>query len=220
MAARAGSGSRQSALIGKNVAGESAGRASRRLLPTVSTTERANLSRTLGRALAAAVNQLGRDTDQAQRLRTSKRRTLVAMRAADWLGPARLLTPADGQGTIFAALVSVRQGVRDPFGGMAAGVAGGRRMHHDHGSPYMRDDWHAELRCLGSVSSPAFVRQPEGNGSVERFFRTLKEQLFRVRHLTDVEALQQALRIFKATDHQPWVIERLGFRAHAGRMSF
>jgi len=186
----------------------------------VSTTECANLSRTLGRALAAA-----------------------------WLGPARLLTPvvarphdgtmvtarpnlrwgtdatatvrlADGQGTIFAALVSVRQGVRDPFGGMAAGVAGGRKMHHDHGSPYMRDDWHAELRCLGSVSSPAFVRQPEGNGSVERFFRTLKEQLFWVRHLTDVEALQQALRIFKATDHQPWVIERLGFRAHAGSMIF
>ncbi len=49
------------------------------------------------------------------------------------------------------------------------------------------------------VSSPAFVRQPEGNGCIERFFRTLKEQLLWVRHFTDVEDLQQALRTFKET---------------------
>ena len=50
-------------------------------------------------------------------------------------------------------------------------------MRHDHGSQYMSNDFHAELRFLGIVSSPAFVRQPEGNGCIERFFRTLKEQL-------------------------------------------
>ena len=33
------------------------------------------------------------------------------------------------------------------------------------------NDFHAELRFLGIVSSPAFVRQPEGNGCIERFFR-------------------------------------------------
>jgi len=39
-------------------------------LPTLSTTELTKLSHTMGRALAAAVNQLGRDTGQAKRLRT------------------------------------------------------------------------------------------------------------------------------------------------------
>ena len=54
----------------------------------------------------------------------------------------------------------------------------------------MSDDFQAELRFLGIVSSPAFVRQPEGNGCIERFFRTLKEQLLWVRHFTDVEDMQ------------------------------
>jgi putative transposase len=30
---------------------------------------------------------------------------------------------------------------------------------------------------LGITSSPAFVREPEGNGCAERFIRTLKENL-------------------------------------------
>jgi len=34
-----------------------------------------------------------------------------------------------------------------------------------------------ELKTLGIESSPSFVRQPKGNGCVERFIRTLKEQL-------------------------------------------
>ena len=203
---------------------------------------------------------------RVQGLRTSKRRTLVVMRAADLLGPARLPTPvaarphdgtivtaspnvmwgtdatatvtlADGHvtifgaidhctaecvglhaakyGTRFEALEPVRQGVRDHFGTMAAGVASGLTMRHDHGSQYMSNDFHAELRFLGIVSSPAFVRQPEGNGCIERFFRTLKEQLLWVRHFTDVEDLQQALRTFKETYNQQWLIERLGFRAPA-----
>ena len=62
------------------------------------------------------------------------------------------------------------------------------------------------------VASPAFVRQPEGNGCIERFFRTLKEQLLGLRHFTDVEDWQQALRTFKETYNQQWLIERLGFR--------
>ena len=138
---------------------------------------------------------------RAQGLRTSKRRTLVVMRAADLLGPTRLPTPvvarphdgtivttspnvmwgtdatatvtlADGQvtifgaiehctaacvglhaakyGTRFEALEPVRQGVRDHFGGMATGAATGLTMRHDHGSQYMSDDFHAELRSSAS----------------------------------------------------------------------
>ena len=41
----------------------------------------------------------------------------------------------------------------------------------------MRDDFQNAIRFLGIPSSPAFVREPEGNGCIERFFKTLKEQL-------------------------------------------
>ena len=50
-------------------------------MPTLSTSELTKLSHTLGRALAAAaVNQLGRDTGQAERLRTvTPHRLFLAM---------------------------------------------------------------------------------------------------------------------------------------------
>ena len=118
-------------------------------------------------------------------------------------------------GTRFEALEPVRQGIQDHFGGMAAAAATGLTVRHDHGRQYLSDDFQAELRFLGIVSSPAFVRQPEGNGCIERFFRTLKEQLLWVRYFRDVADLQQALRAFKETYNQQWLIERLGFRAPA-----
>ena len=71
-------------------------------------------------------------------------------------------------GTRFEALEPVRQGGRDHFGAMAAGAASGFTIRHDYSSQYMSDDCHAELRFLGIVASPAFVRQPEGNGCIER----------------------------------------------------
>ena len=79
--------------------------------------------------------------------------------------------------TRFEALEPLRQAVRDYCGGFRAGAAAGIRNRHDHGSQYMSDDYQAEIAFLGMESSPSFVRQPECNGCVERFIRTLKEQL-------------------------------------------
>ena len=116
-------------------------------------------------------------------------------------------------GTRFEALEPLRQGVRDHFGGLAADVATGLALRHDHGSQYLSADFQAELRFLGITSSPAFVRQPEGNGCIERFFRTLKEQLLWVRPFQDVDDLRAGLLAFKETYNQQWLIERLGFRS-------
>ena len=68
---------------------------------------------------------------------------------------------------------------------------------------------------LGMTSSPAFVRQPEGNGCIERFFRTIKEQLLWVRHFSTVEELRQALLAFKETSNREWLIARLEYRSPA-----
>ena len=72
----------------------------------------------------------------------------------------------------------------------------------------------APRRAFPPAHSSAHSK-PEGNGCIERFFRTLKEQLLWVQHFTDVEDLQQALRTFKETYNHQWLIERLGFRAPA-----
>ena len=56
------------------------------------------------------------------------------------------------------------------------------------------------------------MREPEGNGCAERFIRTLKENLLRVRHFATVEELRLALIAFKRTYNQTWIIERHGYR--------
>ena len=110
--------------------------------------------------------------------------------------------------TRFEALEPVRQGVRDYCGGFRAGAAAGIRLRHDHGSQYLSDDFQAEIAFLGMESSPAFVRQPEGNGCVERFIRTLKEQLLWVRTFQTVEELRQALAEFRERYNQCWIVQR------------
>jgi putative transposase len=115
----------------------------------------------------------------------------------------------------FEALEPVRQAVREHFGGFAKGAAAGLQLRHDHGSQYVSHDFQAEIRFLGIQSSPAFVRDPEGNGCAERFIRTLKENLLWVRRFDTVEELRLALLAFQRRYNQSWIIERHGYRTPA-----
>ena len=102
----------------------------------------------------------------------------------------------------FEALEPVRQGVRERFGAFAKDVAAGLALRHDHGSQYVSHHFQAEIRFLGIESSPAFVREPEGNGCAERFIRVLKENLLWVRRFDTIEELRLALHRVQA-DLQP-----------------
>jgi putative transposase len=115
----------------------------------------------------------------------------------------------------FEALEPVRQAVRQCHGGFAKDVAAGLRLRHDHGSQYVSHHFQTELRFLGIESSPAFVREPEGNGCAERFIRVLKENLLWVRRFATIEELRLALIAFKQTYNQTWIIERHGYRTPA-----
>ena len=99
----------------------------------------------------------------------------------------------------FEALEPLRQGVHFCFGGFTAGIAAGLKIRHDQGSQYMADEFQDEIAFLGMISSPSFVREPEGNGCAERFIRRLKENLLWVRTFETVEELRLALLEFKKT---------------------
>ena len=68
----------------------------------------------------------------------------------------------------------------------------------------MSHHFRAEIRFLGVESSPAFVREPEGNGCAERFIRTLKENLLWVRRFETIEQLRQALLAFQDSYNRTW----------------
>ncbi len=111
-------------------------------------------------------------------------------------------------GTRFEAVEPLRQGVRAIFGSYAAGIAPGLQARHDHGSQYMSKYFQDDLKFLGITPSPAFVREPEGNGVAERFIRTLKEQLLWVRTFETVEELRLALLDFKERYNRGWLCAR------------
>jgi len=115
------------------------------------------------------------------------------------------------RGTRFEALEPLRQAVRARHGAFADDVAVGVALRHDHGSQFVSYAYQDEVRFLGIESSPAFVRQPEGNGCAERFVRTLKEQLLWLWRFTTVDELERALHDFKDRYNKEWLIERHGW---------
>jgi transposase InsO family protein len=124
-------------------------------------------------------------------------------------------TNAAKAATRFEALEPIRQGVRQRFGTYAADIAAGLKLRHDHGSQYMSNDFQSELRFLGIESSPSFVRAPEGNGCIERFFRTLKEQFLWVRAFRNAEEVRLAVAEWARIYNEQWLIERHGHRTPA-----
>lgn len=112
----------------------------------------------------------------------------------------------------FEALEPIRQAIRQQFGSVGENSAKAVVLRHDHGSVYMSSDFQEEIAFFGLQSSPSFVRQPEGNGCIERFFRTLKEQLLWIRRFTNIEELRNALVAFREKYNHRWIIQRLGYK--------
>jgi len=112
----------------------------------------------------------------------------------------------------FEAMVPLHQACRTAFGSVGMAIASGLKLRHDNGSQFVSRAYQAELKFLGMASSPAFVRAPEGNGCIERFWRTLKEQLLWIRTFANLDDLNRALQEFRNHYNQHWLIQRHGHR--------
>ena len=119
---------------------------------------------------------------------------------------------ASKSGSRYEALEPIKQAVKERYGVYGKCVATGLVSRHDNGPQYGSKDFQKELQYLGIESSPSFVREPEGNGMIERFFRLLKEQLLWVRHFETIEELRQALLDFKERYNTAWIMERHGYK--------
>ena len=103
--------------------------------------------------------------------------------------------------------------VRNVFGDVSPSAARGVALRHDHGSAFLADHFHNQIRFWGMTPSYAFVGEPETNGVIERFFRTLKEQIVHGRIDQTIDEVRDAVRDFVARYNAEWLIEKNGLRS-------
>ena len=93
-------------------------------------------------------------------------------------------------GSRFAALEPIAQGLQRIYGSVDADVARGLALRMDHGNQYLSDHFLNQIRYWGVRPSFGFVEEPETNGVVERWNRTLKEQAIHGRIFQTLEAVR------------------------------
>jgi transposase InsO family protein len=68
---------------------------------------------------------------------------------------------------------------------------------------------------LGITHSPSFVGEPQCNGVIERFMRTLKEQCLWLHRFHTLDEARPVIAAFIERYNHQWLIERLGHRTPA-----
>jgi putative transposase len=116
-------------------------------------------------------------------------------------------------GNRFNALEPIRMGMKKHFGRVAAGIAAGLAVRHDHGCQYTSDHFGRELKLWGIRQSFGFVGEPETDGVAERFFKTLKQQVIRGRIFQTLEDLRKAVATFVNHYNREWHLEKLRWRS-------
>jgi len=115
-------------------------------------------------------------------------------------------------GDRFAALEPIAQGRARYFGGVQAQAGRGLALRMDHGTQYMADHFLNQVKYWGIAPSFAFVAEPQTNGVVERFNRTLKEQAIYGRVFRNIEEVRRALAEFVERYNAHWRLEKLDFK--------
>lgn len=118
-------------------------------------------------------------------------------------------------GNRFAAMEPVKQAVRKEYGSSTQNICIGTELaiRSDHGTQYDSVDFIKEMKFLGLTESKAFVRSPECNGIIERWHRTLNEQILSV---NPFESLEQAIPIineFVKNYNESWILHRTDYQS-------
>ena len=117
------------------------------------------------------------------------------------------------KGNRFAAMESVRAAVRKTFGSVYKDVCQGMKLQlrSDHGSQYDSADFMNEMKFLGLEVSKAFVRSPQCNGIIERFHRTLEEQVLQTETFSSFEEAYNSINQFINDYNTDWIFHRLEY---------
>lgn len=117
------------------------------------------------------------------------------------------------KGNRFAAMEPVRAAVRETFGTVGKDACKGMelQLRSDHGSQYDSADFMNEMKFLGLEMSKAFVRSPQCNGIIERFHRTLEEQVLQIETFSSFEEAYNSINQFISDYNTDWILHRLDY---------
>lgn len=124
------------------------------------------------------------------------------------------------RGDRFAALEPIKQGLTAIGRGVGRDAGRGLSLRMDHGTQYTSEHFGNELRYWGIARSFGYVAEPETNGVIERFNRTLKAEVIRGRVFRDVAALRAAVGEFVARYNASWLLEKNGYRSPSEMRAF
>lgn len=116
------------------------------------------------------------------------------------------------RGDRWAALEPIRQGVQQTHGTYAPQIAVGLGLRMDWGPQYTAHQFLGELAWLGITPTPSYVGEPQCNGMIERFMRTLKEECLYLHDFETLEEARQVIGQFIRRYNSEWLIERHGHR--------
>jgi len=118
-------------------------------------------------------------------------------------------------GDRWAALEPIKQGVRHAFGGFRKDLARGLTVRCDWRLQYTAAAWINAVKWLGITIVPSYVGEPQCNGVIERFMRTLKEQCLYLHRFQSLEDARRIIVEFIARYKTEWIVERLGYQTPA-----
>ena len=120
-------------------------------------------------------------------------------------------------GSRFAALEPVAQGLRRCCGSVEADAARGLALRMDHRSQYLSDHFLNQVRYWGIRPSFGLLEEPETTGVVERWNRTLKEQVVYGRVFRNLADVRAAVAEFVERYNRCWRLEKLAYIARHSR---
>lgn len=115
------------------------------------------------------------------------------------------------KGDRFAALEALNQAIESQYAITDRGVARGLSLRSDHGSQFKSEDYRDRLDYLGVHHSLGYVKEPETNGVIERFHRTLKDQVIHGYTYQNVAELRTAVGKFIENYNEEWLIAKMGY---------
>jgi len=117
------------------------------------------------------------------------------------------------KGNRFAAIEPVRAAVRKTFGSVDKDVCKGMKLQlrSDHGSQYDSADFMNEMKFPGLEMSKAFIRSPECNGIIERFHRTMEEQVLQIETFSSFGEAYSVINHFIDNYNADWIFHRLDY---------